>query len=645
MATDYALNLRATLDTTQVKQQLQQLRSAQSSSYSVGDQVGNPQMGLSHMQKIEVQLTRLGQSISSLQRAIEQLAKAETKVASAGNSQPATSAQSTLPVAAQRAFTGKANWKEWIDSKEYRKLNNTFKNIFSKEFDALEKQVLMYRSGISDLKDPLLAHKFLTSPLGKEMFGHGFNYEKEVANYQKRLREAKAQEPLKATMRQNRQMAAMIGGQLFGGAADIARNLGYTDTANILGAAGSGMTAGGGAAMTASMMGAGSAAGPIGMLVGLATVFSSLYSSASDASAAIQKMSEQMNEAFKTLHQNTLNIQRSVQETRHQTNADMLESTGNIDEARKLAKYWKENTQFIQKSFADADPLAEERRIRERGEARKRNVDKAMQEGDVSWLDNDLASFVFHLTGNLDVNDNAQKAKNEVDRQTAEQIADLQRKYASMQQEMTSAQKIQAMYQGVVDKLEGQQKSEFAKSAAEVAARLRLNDANDAAIFGYKSRQQLNQTQSFVNGIIDNKNIGALDKFNTIAAELDAARSQKNAALTNAFEISKYLKQNEGTIDSTEMQAKQKRQAQYEKEASTIDQRIGILESALTEIQTSTVAPDLSHVTSLAQYGFNMGEKDDGVERMEKYYTKSINLQQQIKDKLQEGVKTEAVYN
>jgi hypothetical protein len=50
-----------------------------------------------------------------------------------------------------------------------------------------------------------------------------------------------------------------------------------------------------------------------------------------------------MNEAFKTLHQNTLNVQRSVQETRHQANADMLERTGNIEEARRLATYWKEN--------------------------------------------------------------------------------------------------------------------------------------------------------------------------------------------------------------------------------------------------------------------------------------------------------------
>lgn len=72
---------------------------------------------------------------------------------------------------------------------------------------------------------------------------------------------------------------------------------------------------------------------------------------------------------------------------------------------------------------------------------------------------------------------------------------------------------------------------------------------------------------------------------------------------------------------------------------------IGILENALGSISTNTIAPDLSHMTSLSQYGFNMGEKDDRVERMEKYYNKSLTLQQQIKDKLQEGIKTEAVYN
>ena len=612
MASEYNLALKATLDTSQVQQELQRLKQ----SYTVGSEGGNSFSkgvpGTAHMQKLEVQLTKLNSAITGLQRAIEQLARQQGQK----NSQAApgnVAKNSGMPPVALS------------NNRDRDTILKNLKRRLGPDFDF----------------NKFKAQKGIEGTPERAQFTKAFG--QAIADTMKSVPErVKMQQ---AQMRQNREIASMIGGQLFGGAANIASSLGYTGTANVLGAVGSGFTAGGGAAMTASMLGANSAAGPIGMLVGLASIFSTLYSSASDAAAAIQKMSEQMNEAFKTLHSNTLNIQRSVQETRHQTNADMLERTGNIEEARKLAEYWKENSQSLQKQFADSDPLAEERKIRERGEARKRNVDRAMKEGAASLLDNDLASFLTHLSGGLNVQENAQKAKNMVDQQTAEQIADMQRKYAAMQQEMTSAQKMQAVYQGVVDKLEGKQNNELAKSAAEVTARLRLNEANDAAIFGYKTKSQLNQTQDFVNGIIDNKSIGALDKFNTIAAELDAARSQKNSAMNSAFDIARYLKQNEGMIDSTEMQAKQKQQAQYDKEAAVAEARIGVLENALASIQTNTIAPDLSHVTSLAQYGFNMGEKDNSVERMEKYYNKSLNLQQQIKDKLQEGVKTEAVYN
>ena len=646
MASEYKLALKATLDTSQVQQELQRLKQ----SYTVGSEDRNSfskgVQGTANMQKLEVQLTRLGQSITGLQRAIEQLSRSQlrnspnqpTSISSKGSGMPALTPT-------------KPNWGQWLNSKEYKSFNDKMRRIFESELDDEERNFMYMRSGAKGIDDPFLAHRIISNPqLGKQIFGKKFDYAKEIFDIQKAdYKLVQQQDSRLAAMSRNREMASIIGGQLFGGAANIASGLGYTGTANVLGAVGSGFTAGGGAAMAASILGANSAAGPIGMLVGLASIFSTLYSSASDAATAIQKMSEQMNEAFKTLHSNTLNVQRSVQETRHQTNADMLERTGNIEEARKLAEYWKENSQSLQKQFADSDPLAEERKIRDRGEARKRNIDRAMKEGTASLLDNDLASFLTHLSGGLNVQENAQKAKNMVDQQTTEQIADMQRKYAAMQQDITSAQKQQAVYQGVVDKLEGQQKNELAKlaaeSAAEVTARLRLNEANNAAIFGYKTKQQLNQTQDFVNGIIDNKNLGALDKFNTIAAELDAARSQKNSAMNSAFDIARYLKQNEGMIDSTEMQAKQKQQAQYDKEAAVAEARIGVLENALASIQTNTIAPDLSHVTSLAQYGFNMGEKDNSVERMEKYYTKSINLQQQIKDKLQEGVKTEAVYN
>lgn len=101
MASQYNLNLKATLDTSQVQQELQKLRSAQLAAGSDdGNSFSKGAPGAAHMQKIEVQLTRLGQSISTLQRAIEQLARAESRAASSGNSQQAANSQGMLPVAA-----------------------------------------------------------------------------------------------------------------------------------------------------------------------------------------------------------------------------------------------------------------------------------------------------------------------------------------------------------------------------------------------------------------------------------------------------------------------------------------------------------------------------------------------------------------
>ena len=65
-------------------------------------------------------------------------------------------------------------------------------------------------------------------------------------------------------------------------------------------------------------------------------------------------------------------------------------------------------------------------------------------------------------------------------------------------------------------------------------------------------------------------------------------------------------------------------------------------------------------MTSLAQYGFNMGEREDTsavMEKyyskmtnltksavMEKYYSKMTNLTKQIRDKLDQGITTTATY-
>ena len=77
MASQYALQLKASLDTTQVQQELKRLRAAQAqAAQEMGGVKGTP-VGSAHMQKIEVQLTKLNTTISGLQHAIEQMSRTQ----------------------------------------------------------------------------------------------------------------------------------------------------------------------------------------------------------------------------------------------------------------------------------------------------------------------------------------------------------------------------------------------------------------------------------------------------------------------------------------------------------------------------------------------------------------------------------------
>ena len=235
------------------------------------------------------------------------------------------------------------------------------------------------------------------------------------------------------------------------------------------------------------------------------------------------------------------------------------------------------------------------------------------------------------------------EVKNQIDEEAQKQIKEMQQRYKDMEAEMNKAKGFAETYQSVVDKLEGDRDAEFKKSQIEVQRRLQLSERNDQAISSYKAQGEANRTQVFANDVLGDKLTSPLEKFNKIAEQLDAARAKRNEALTGAYGISKEI--SGGKMTSEEMTRAMAKQSRLDTQAAEQQNLIGILENALANISTQAVTPDLSHMTSLAQYGFNMGEKDDTVERMDKYYTKSINLQQQIKDKLEEGIKTEATYN
>lgn len=94
-------------------------------------------------------------------------------------------------------------------------------------------------------------------------------------------------------MSQNKQIATYIGGQLLGGAGELATGLGYNRTGAVLGGIGQGVTAGGSAAFGATLMGAGAAvAGPIGIIAGLGTAALAVTKSLNDMNEATRQAAE-----------------------------------------------------------------------------------------------------------------------------------------------------------------------------------------------------------------------------------------------------------------------------------------------------------------------------------------------------------------
>lgn len=639
MASEYKLALKATLDTSQVQQELQRLKQ----SYKVGSDDRNSfskgVQGTTNMQKLEVQLTRLGQSITGLQRAIEQLARSQLRNSP---NQPASISNKGSGMPALTPT--KPNWEQWLNSKEYKSFNDKIRRIFESTLDSEERNFMYMRSGASGIDDPFLAHKIISNPkLGKGIFGEDFDYAKELFDIQKAdYKIIQQQKNRLAAMRQNREIASMIGGQLFGGAANIASSLGYTGTANVLGAVGSGFTAGGGVAMTASMLGAGAAAGPIGIVVGLAAAAGSVVSALKQLEESAKKTAEQQEKVAEALKESA----RSQYVLRYgawqQIRADQVRKENNLTVAQERESYFKEQLEKARRSyFGLQNPEDFERKTRE--EAAKKKAEKVNRT--IIATPGTAGGGSYSYTTVSDKYSAEEKQK--IDEAANKAIEAQQKKVQAAKRELDAAQQNYNLWKDVADYLKNS-KDEAAKAErdsknAEYAKRRQLREGALFASEAYIQSDRIRSTQIMAMDIMNNKQSGPLEKFNKIAEELDRLRSDRKSLVEKAYGINKDIAN--GERDSNELADMIKRRDALLKDASFIAERAGILENALGSISTGTLAPDLSHITSLAQYGFNMGEKDNSVERMEKYYTKSINIQQQIKDKLQEGVKTEAVYN
>ena len=299
---EYRLNLKAVLDTSQVQQELDKLKRAQQAEHGGG---GSPAAGgekfAGNFSRLDQTLQRLNQSVQRLQRSVDQLGRGFKQAQQAAPA-PGGRGGPGLPVIPGKWVQGRSEssvTQNWLKSKEYARLNRDWTRHVRRDIAAGKIPADLFSEdgfGTRAFYDNVFKREDVLPEADRQ------DYLRKRRAFNERVNNSPAAKARLAQMRQNRRLAGLIAGQLVGGAADIATDFGLTKTGTVLGAVGSGINAGFGSALAVSMMGGGNPVSiGVGAVVGLATAASQavaglekLAQAAADAAEAQRKRGESL---------------------------------------------------------------------------------------------------------------------------------------------------------------------------------------------------------------------------------------------------------------------------------------------------------------------------------------------------------------
>lgn len=145
MSSQYNLQLKATLDTSQVQQELQKLRELQDTASMSG---GSSARGMSAASSVAgLDLRRLSQSVQQLEKAMLQLQKTFARApAAAAASGRQTSAPGGMPIApgkySQSKLSKQELYKAWLGSGDYKAVVKKFNEVAASALSKDELKVL-----------------------------------------------------------------------------------------------------------------------------------------------------------------------------------------------------------------------------------------------------------------------------------------------------------------------------------------------------------------------------------------------------------------------------------------------------------------------------------------------------------------------
>ena len=146
--------------------------------------------------------------------------------------------------------------------------------------------------------------------------------------------------------------------------------------------------------------------------------------------------------------------------------------------------------------------------------------------------------------------------------------------------------------------------------------------------------------------ILDSKLL-PIQKFQQIQQTLQDFRNSVNEVKASISSLDAQINSMNPMDDFAleKLQALQQQRSYHLERLDTYQQRMDMGSQALGQIHQSLIRPDFSPVTSLAQYGYNMGERPQNEQLDKVYWERSINLQRDIKNEIQLNTKALGAVN
>lgn len=723
---DVTLRLRATLDTTQVKQQINELRKYQntsgqgvSSANSVTNGSVNPTGGNLAV-NINNAIVRLNQTLTQLQQSITRLSTNQGAV------NTVRSYDNRMPYIGVGSGSQIMELQKWQDN-NFRTALKTFRIMDSREASKFYNRMMSV-----NLNDPNENHydKFLA-----QQFQSRINPNTPYENFAKFLNSKEGQNYIQGNnidvAKFNRKiMTGFTGQYVLGGLQSNLQGYSFTDnpgrrwTGELAGAASQGM-------MTAAMyqmMFPKASIGTVGAVGGGSAIASLIEAFGKMQVEKIQKSAEalrQANESFDVIYGtlkkiNSLQYDKKIQgmslveltSERNSTRESFVKAEqeyyANAEDVKKrMEKLQRENIKYM--SSHEGKPMAnysnamqdletELLSYKEEFEKQKEifekvnnaydrhiqaldnmtNIIKNAEKFDKSISDFNNGRVINQLIKDGRVGDLTNQ-RNEIQTQISGVISKLSviqgmgglKKYeegtnelrqklltttdeaekASLNEMIRQREKLAESYkENAEEMMKLTQKMDSLDNSIEQIkeASKSLTQSADQIIKSYTDRDESNALKNALYGIQYGANGRDLGKapilqFREASKLLDHYREMMRQKEQESINLANKSKNEDLTLKEREDLLELSEKAKDE--ASRFASLVGQVESFISGINTNLQKPDLSNVTSLGQYGFSMGEKNDNINRLQKYYDNVENLVEQIRNKLNEGLKTTNTYN